>query len=329
MLRYRRRWIRRKRLWRAFRSRHDLSLVQDNRDAIQSDMILGFCTLRNEALRLQYYLDHYRRLGVGHFLVVDNGSDDGSAAFLSQQRDVSVWHTTESYRRSRFGVDWLNWRKMRHAHGHWVVGADADEILVYPDWDRRDLHALTNWMTAKGQRALGAMMLDMYPKGSPDAQSYEPGQDPTEVLAWFDAYGYWTQRQRKLDNFWLQGGVRARCFFADDPGRAPTLNKLPLVHWDRRYAFVNSTHSALPSHLNHTYDEGSPSGVLLHSKFLNDTGVRAAEEKQRDEHFLVGERYGDYYDRLSESPDMWCAESTKYQGWRQLVELGLMTQGNW
>ena len=331
-LRYRRRWIRRRRLWRAFRKRHDLTLLQDNRPAIAPDTILCFATLRNEAQRLPFFLDHYRRLGVGQFCVVDNGSDDGSTDLLRQQPDVTLWHTTASYRASRFGMDWLNWLMRRHAHGRWAVVADADEILVYPDWDSRPLPDLTRWLDGQGRRAMGALMLDMYPRGSPDAQSYTPGQDPFEVLNWFDAYGYWVRRQPKLDNLWLQGGARARVFFAGDPDRAPTLNKIPLLRWHRSYAFMNSTHSALPAHLNRTWVPGGAetvSGVLLHSKFLPGTAARAVEEKERDEHFQVGTRYRDYYESLTESPDLWCPASTRYDGWRQLVDLGLMTRGDW
>ena len=47
-------------------------------------------TVRNEIVRLPYFLDYYRRLGAGHFLVVDNGSDDGTHEYLADQPDVSV-----------------------------------------------------------------------------------------------------------------------------------------------------------------------------------------------------------------------------------------------
>jgi hypothetical protein len=70
----------------------------------------------------------------------------------------------------------------------------------------------------------------------------------------------------------VQGGVRARMFFGKDPRRAPTLNKTPLVRWDRRYAYVSSTHSLLPRRLNHVYDTTGGeklSGILLHTKFLH------------------------------------------------------------
>lgn len=328
LLRYRRRLIRKRLLWRAFRKRRELALKADRLSAVKNGDILCFTTLRNEATRLLHFLDHYRRLGVGHFFIVDNASDDDGPALLADQPDVSLWRTTASYRASRFGVDWLNWLKWRYAAGHWCVVADADETLIYPDHEARDLHALTDWLEMRGHEAMGALMLDLYPKGSADAHSYRPGQDPTDILNWFDAHGYWAQRQPKLDNLWLQGGVRARHFFAETPDRAPTLNKIPLIKWQRGYAFVNSTHSALPAHLNHTW-ETPVSGVLLHSKFLPGSAARARIEKARDEHFKVGTRYGDYYDALAEDPDLWCEESTRYTGWECLVELGLMQRGDW
>lgn len=325
--------LRRKRfLWRGFRSRHKLTPVQNHTRQIAPADILLFATMRNEALRLPYFLQHYRALGVRHFLIVDNGSDDGTLELLKEASDVSVWHTGASYKSARFGMDWLTWLLMRYGHGHWTVTVDADELLIYPDHDTRPLPDLTKWLDAQGHPMMGAMMLDLFPKGSPDDQVYTPGQDPCEVLAWFDAHGYWVQQQPKMGNLWLQGGVRARCFFAKDPARAPTLNKIPLVKWNRRYVFVNSTHNALPCWLNRCYDEpGSQkvSGVLLHTKFLPGSAARARQEQARQEHFSNSSLYDAYYDAVAENPDLWQPESVKFTGWQQLVDLGLMFRGPW
>ena len=92
---------------RAFAKRQGLRTVMDRTGAIQDGPIL-FSTVRNEAVRLPFFLDHYRKLGVVHFLIVDNGSDDGTLELLRQSEDVSIWQTTASYKRARFGVDWLN-----------------------------------------------------------------------------------------------------------------------------------------------------------------------------------------------------------------------------
>jgi glycosyltransferase involved in cell wall biosynthesis len=294
--------------------------------------ILATMTVRNEMVRLPYFLDHHRRLGVGHFLIVDNASDDGTQDWLAAQPDVSLWSTPDSYRLSRFGVDWLTWLQHRFAHRHWCLTLDADELFIYPYWQTRDLHALTEWLDGQGQRSFAAMMLDMYPEGALSDAPYRAGQDPMDVLGWFDAGNYGITHQEPLGNLWIQGGVRARVFFADAPRRAPTLNKTPLVKWDRRYAYVNSTHQILPPSLNKTYGtcgEERTSGILLHTKFLHVVVDKSAEEKARREHFNNSALYEDYYNGLIANPRLWCAQSRRYVGWEQLEALGLMSRGGW
>jgi hypothetical protein len=324
------RWKRRRMLWRSFRSRRQLTTTQDRTAQIKPGDILCFVCLRNESARLPYFLAHLRRLGVSHFLCVDNASTDDSANYLAAQPDVSLWSTPASYNASRFGVDWLTWLQIKYGHDHWCLTLDADEILTYPDWPNRDLHALTAWLDAQGLTMLGALMLDLYPKGPVGAQTYTPGQDPTELLGWFDAAPYRHQVQPQMRNLWVQGGVRERVFFADQPHKSPTLNKIPLVKWHRRYAYVNSTHSILPARLNATYAQpDAPSAVLLHTKFLPSIVERSAEEKQRGEHFTRPADFASYYDGLTANPDLWCETSTAYHGWLQLVSLGLMAVGKW
>ncbi len=317
---------------RAFRKRRELRAAVDRTDLIAPSAILLFSTLRNERVRLPYFLGYYRKLGVDHFLIIDNESDDGSREYLMTQGDVSVWTTGHSYKRSRFGVDWLNWLQMRHAHGHWALVVDPDEFFVYPFCDTRPLRALTDWLDASFIKSFGAMLLDMYPKGSIGVQPYAEGQDPFEIAQYFDSGNYQINRNPKYGNLWIQGGPRARTFFADMPERAPALNKIPLVKWHRDYAYVSSTHMLLPRGLNQVYDEWGgekASGCLLHAKFLNSFSTKTNEELTRGQHFANSHEYRAYADGVVDHPDLWCKWSEKYINWRQLEILGLMSKGNW
>ena len=141
---------------RAFRKRRELKPVVSRVSLISPSDILLFSTLRNERVRLPYLLRYYRDLGVDHFLFVDNDSDDGTGEYLSRQPDVSVWSTSHSYKRSRFGVDWLMWLQGRYGHGHWTLSVDADEFFVYPFCDTRPLRALTDWLDASSIKAFSA-----------------------------------------------------------------------------------------------------------------------------------------------------------------------------
>ncbi|MEM6758814.1 MAG: glycosyltransferase family 2 protein [Pseudomonadota bacterium] len=317
---------------RAFRKRRELRALVDRTKDIRATDLLCFTTLRNEAVRLPYFLDYYRDMGINHFLIVDNDSTDGSTDYLAAQRDVSLWHTKASYKRARFGVDWLNWLQLKHAHGHWALTVDADEFLIYPFCDTRPLRALTDWLDASSIRSFSAMLLDMYPKGRLDAQPYRKGQNPLEIASWFDSGNYTISRNKRFGNLWIQGGPRARMFFAEDPAKAPALNKIPLVKWDRRYTYVSSTHMLLPRGLNLVYDEWGgekASGVLLHAKFLDTFTAKAAEELTRKQHYAASVEYKAYAATMRDDPDLWCKWSEKYINWRQLEILGLMSKGNW
>ena len=325
--------LRRKRaLLRAQRKALELrSVVNRSRQVGRGDILL-FCTLRNERIRLPYFLKYYRDLGVAHFFFVDNGSDDGSREYLAQQEDASVWTTQASYKRARFGVDWLNALKRRYAHEHWVLVVDVDEFFVYPFCDTRPLPALTDWLDASAIKSFSAMLLDMYPKGPVDAVPYTEGQDPFEIACWFDPGNYTIQRNHKFRNLWIQGGPRARVFFADNPARAPALNKIPLVKWHRQNAFISSTHTLLPRGLNRTYDEWGgekASGCLLHAKFLHTFVEKSAEELERRQHYGASREYKAYNEGLNEDRELWCKWSERYINWRQLEILGLMSKGNW
>lgn len=329
---YRLRLARRRWLVRALRKRRELTAVADRTRAIRPRDILLFSTQRNERVRLPFFLRYYRDLGVNHFLFVDNDSDDGSREWLAAQPDVSLWHSAHSYKRARFGVDWLNWLQMRHGHDHWTLVVDPDEFFVYPFCDTRPLRALTDWLDASSIRSFGAMLLDMYPRGPLDAQPYAEGQDPFEIACWFDSGNYSIRRNRRFGNLWIQGGPRARVFFPDTPERAPALNKIPLVRWNRRFAYVSSTHMLLPRGLNLIYDEWGgekASGCLLHAKFLDTFAVKATEEMTRRQHYANSHEYRAYAAGPGGQPDLWCTWSEKYINWRQLEILGLMSKGNW
>lgn len=323
---------RRRNLWRAFRSRHALRAVKDRSGAIGRDDILCFMSVRNEALRLPHFLDHHRKLGVDHFLIVDNDSTDGTRDLLAAQPDVSLWTTTASYKQARFGLDWVTWLQMRHGHGHWCLTLDADELLIYPYWQTRNLPALTGWLADQGLPAMAAMMLDLYPEGPLSQAQIAAGDDPLTVLRWFDPGNYGLRVQDRTGNLTIKGGPRARMFFQNDPRRAPTMNKIPLVYWNRRYTYVNSTHDLLPPRMNAVFANGGGeriSGLLLHTKFLPEIIPKSAEEKDRKEHFTNSTLYDRYYDAVMADPVLHTAASEQLTSWRRLEALGLMSRGGW
>lgn len=329
---YKMRLRRRRKILRALRKSRQLKSVQDHTDQIKPDDIILVSTMRNESVRIPYFLRYYRNLGINHFLIIDNGSDDDTRSHFLGQRDVSLWYSEGSYKSASFGVDWMNYLQRKFAHDHWCLVVDPDEFFIYPFCDTRPIRALTDWLDNSGVRSFGAMLLDMYPKGSVEQQAYRAGQDPMEIACWFDSGNYIMDRNEEYGNLWVQGGPRARMFFADEPEKAPALNKIPLVKWHRSYAYISSTHMILPRGLNLVYDEWGgekASGLLLHAKFLDTLSDKTAEEMTRQQHYAGSTEYRAYAEALQENPDLWCKWSEKYINWRQLEILGLMSKGNW
>lgn len=327
---YRLRWMRKGWKFRARWKQRELTPLADRTRAMPADAQLLFCTLRNERSRLPYFLQYYRALGVGHFLFVDNGSEDGTVDYLEAQPDVSLWQTNASYAKARFGIDWINALLARHGHGRWALVVDVDEFFVYPFHDTRPLRALTDWLDGAGVRAFGALLLDMYPKGPVADQPCPEGKNPFEIACWFDSANYTFSRNSRMRNLWIQGGPRARAYFADNPRAAPALNKIPLVKWHRSYVYASSTHMLLPRGLNLVYETGGgekPSGCLLHAKFLATLADKAQEELARGEHYRAGREYRAYAEQID--ADLWCKWSERLINWRQLEIMGLMSKGNW
>lgn len=329
---YRLRLARKRRLLRGWLKRRELLPVADRTAAIRPDDILLFTVLRNERDRLDHFLAYYRRMGIGHFLVVDNGSDDGSDRLLAAQPDVSLWSSSASYKRARYGMDWLNHLLGRHGAGHWTLTVDVDEFLVYAHADTRPLRALTDWLDASALKAFPAMLVDLYADRPVEETLCPPGADPVAAAPWFDAGNYTIRRNARFGNLWIQGGPRQRVFFPDRPEEAPALNKIPLVRWKRGYVYTSSTHTLLPRGLNLVYDEWGgekPAGALLHAKFLASLGAKAEEELRRRQHYAASREYRAYRRRIGQGLTLWTPHSTRYTGWRQLEEAGLLSAGGW
>lgn len=301
----------------------------DNTGRIQSRDVLLFCTLRNEAIRIPYFLEYYRGLGVNHFIFVDNGSTDGFQSIVTALDDVSVWYTEDSYKSSNFGMHWLNYLLGRYGTGHWCVTCDPDEFLVYPRSDSRNLHELGMHLQQTGKKSLFTLMLDMYDTDMVSAD-YHAGEKPWDICPYFDKSGYAANLDPWLQNIHVQGGVRKRVFYTTDPASAPALNKIPFVKWQRHYNYLSSMHCLLPRSPNKVYSEHDVTGCLLHFKFISLIAQKSEEEMNRGEHYDDSSEYRKYHSAVAERQRLYSENiSAQYEGWEQLVSLGLMSPAEW
>lgn len=312
--------------WKAGR---DLHKSQDNLKKIGPKDIILFTCLRNEKLRMPFFVDYYRRLGVKHFIVVDNGSTDGFQEWAREQPDMSVWHTQASYKASNFGMLWLNDLLRRHGRGHWCVVVDPDEFLVYPNMETRSLRGLSLFLEEEQRHCMHAVMLDAYSDRPLSQTILEEGQDPFEVCPFIDRDGY-IQTSGWGQGTWIRGGPRLRTQFHEKPNEAPALNKIPFVHWRWDFHYNKSMHDAYPFMLNRAHSKNgvSPSAALFHFKMVASLAQKAAEELARREHYAGGREYERY--AASKNAEFYePGVSVRYENPQQLVELGLMSPGKW
>ena len=290
--------------------------------ACDPDTILVVGCLRNEALRLPDFLAHHRRLGVGQFLLIDNGSSDGSFAYLEAQPDVCLFQTDQPYSQSACGVTWLNEVLAEHAIGRWVLILDADELFVYPDFENRPLADLVSYLSERDADAMAAPMLDMYPAGPIAALDYQAGQSLLAACPFFDTTGYDYIKTDNGCSLIARGGPRHRLFW-DQYSRdfpSPFLMKIPFVRWNSGFALTASTHILKGATL------APLTGLLMHFKFLQDFAFTAQTEAVRGEHFMSARQYGAYADVLTRTPDLraYWSGSDRFRDSRQLVDLHYM-----
>lgn len=316
---------------RAARASGHLKPVYDRTSRIKPGTRLLMTMGRDENMRLPWFLDYYRKLGIDHFLIVDNQSDPPMADVLAGEEDVSLWHSDEAYASTRFGVDWMNALLSAHAVGHWVLTVDLDEFFVYPFMESRSYGELLAYLTDSERHGFYTLLVDMYPEG-PIANAHVPsGGNPLEYAPFFDRCGYYSLKGGHEDTF-VRGGPRLRAFNSGDYTAAPALNKTPLIKWQSRFAYYLSTHVAYPAMLNHAHKKvQEPTGALLHFKFVSSFREKIDQAIRLRNHYSDSGEYQKYLDHLKHSEDysLHTAISAKYEGPASLIEAGIMTPGCW
>lgn len=128
--------------------------------AAGTDEPIVFCLLRNGMPWLASFLAHHRALGFRHFVMLDNGSDDGTLAAMMQEDGVTVLATAAPYHAyentlKRYLVD-------SYGRDRWCLFVDIDEQFDYPLRRQVPLARLTAYLDRTGADAMITQMLDMF-----------------------------------------------------------------------------------------------------------------------------------------------------------------------
>jgi lipopolysaccharide biosynthesis glycosyltransferase len=288
------------------------------------------CVVRNEELRLPRIFDHYRRIGVRCFHIVDNASTDRTPDICAAA-DVTLWHTEASYAEAAYGQLWTAAIARRHGLGHWLFNVDADEFFVYSGMDRHGVGDLQDWLTARGHRRVFAPMIDMYGSKLYGGQLVPDPRPLWCQTPFFVGGDYRGRRSYRFENTpygpLLTGGPRSRLVAPAEPRRF-FLSKFPLSLWADDTAYANP-HFPYPFADN----PAVAYGALLHFKFLHDFPERvrtAVAEAQHWREAAEYRRYAAWIERGGGHAKFFSTRYSRvYRGPESLVAAGLMEPISW
>lgn len=271
----------------------------------RNDSLIVFAAVKNEADILPTFLDHYRLLGVDRFVIVDNNSDDGTREALEAEKDVSLYFSKQEFSAALAGRQWTDFLAYRHALGKWAIFADADELLIYDDHERRPLPDLIAVLKNHGSKRLFAPLVDLYESNGE---------------LYFDAAPEVTRRHRTGTH--VEGGPRLRMALRHGAARGPFLTKYPLSCYDEQTCY-SSLHLPFPRDRNNPYCFAR----LLHLKLTSRFQQKISEALDHKQYFQQSADYAAYA-RWAGS-DLRETFSRPYAGPKSLIACGLMDPVPW
>lgn len=213
------------------------------------------CTQKNNYVYLKEFLPYYRKLGVKHFIFIDNDSHDESFHYLEEQKDVTLYKAPYKF----IGTKKAGWKLQalaRNGLNKWYLWLDSDEFIAYPEMENYSLERYIKVLSKKNITNVGGFMLDMYPEYNIFDESKNP-------VRFYEDYIYFDPDSKyyKFVNDSLRGGMRGRTLNLYNL----KLDKTPLI-FCTPYNIPNGNHSTFPVRKNLRDNYGC---VLKHYKFLS------------------------------------------------------------
>tara|TARA_Y100000385_G_C13085526_1_gene636220 strand:- start:941 stop:1906 length:966 start_codon:yes stop_codon:yes gene_type:complete len=151
----------------------------------QKDSIICLSILYNEEDFIDFFIDYYSKMGVTHFIFIDNNSEDNSQKrlkYLSEDFNIRILFTQESYKQTISGSKWIN-EILKEFKDKWIFIADLDEYVLFRD--NKTLLDLKNSMEASGTNVAQFTLIDFYPIGKKEG-IYDFGIDPFVNSKFYD-----------------------------------------------------------------------------------------------------------------------------------------------
>lgn len=265
-----------------------IDVVRKTEPCSKDNPIVVLC-IKNDLKRVQMLVDHYRKLGVEKFAIMDNGSDDGTFEWLLDQPDIDLFRCLEPYQ-THVKEGWINRIVSHYGFDRWYIVTDSDELCTYIGMENHPIRDVTALAERKGIKRIKGLTIDMYA----DGQLFSETDDVRRDYCWMDCNTYFEKEVRagktKFSAFF--GGPRYRLM-----NSSTHLSKLPLVYWDK--GTISDAHYQYP------YD-GLPQYEcyigILHYKFIDtDLDVYRKRAQKNSGYFSGGLYYKQYIDYIEKT----------------------------
>ena len=237
------------------------------RQARVSEAPAVYLVVKNDIERMRIFLDYYRRIGIKEFVVLDNNSDDGTSELLQEQDDVTLYWSDEVYTSLR-RIIWLDLMLAENGLNKWCLVVDSDEFFTYENQKHKDIR---EFIAEVGGDTIGAMMVDMYPKGKLFCGN---GENFMEDCRFCDKGPYWEEPGPY--GAMIRGGPRLRVFNCN-----VCLLKRPLFYYGDDIFYAHS-HYVLPVR------EVKVSAYLRHYKFVSEKDWSKVESAVKMRNYANG-----------------------------------------
>ena len=241
--------------------------------------VLAIVLVRDGAYYLDAFFDYYRKLGIKYFAFIDNGSTDDTIARIRNEEGCVIDRAVLPL--AQYEDLMRGYPAQKYGQNRWCLYVDMDEQFDFEGRETHGLHALIRYLEARGDTALMAQMLEMFPctplatvKDFTFVQSLDTfGHYDISTVDSFDYHSPQIGFEALLSGNTLTsdvlmfkfGGVRGKVF-----GEACCLTKHPLI-------FNGANVIAAPHpHLSQNVTVSDFTAVIRHYKFAGNVAARDA-----------------------------------------------------
>ncbi len=284
--------------------------------------VILICLVKDDLKRIKKLIEHYTKIGIEKFAIIDNGSSDGTYEFLKKQNQVDLFQIKEEYSTIR-RQSWINRIISYYGYNKWYLIVDSDELLVYNEMEKNNINHLIQHYELEKIVRCRALMIDMYPQKFLMEKNVE--SDYTDIFKYFD-----TDTYTYIDNKYFEcitGGMRGRVFKKENDIFKVALVKYPLIYFQVGDIQYNS-HYSFPFYKNF----GQPLNLgILHYKFLPEDLNRIYEIIEKSNFADGSKEYKRYIEIYEKDKDMnLMYEGTKiYKSSNSIYEIKQLKKVKW